>query len=127
MNLRMDSEGSSRTVLLECERQQGRQAVSLSGCQEEGDGKAEEKATPFAMEVASSWMEGGGFRESWKAQGAGESRLGPKPVSPRKSAREGRGLLFPVRTRTQSSQKLLSGKGKGTISLGDNYFPHLLS
>lgn len=120
MNLRMDSEGSSRTVLLECERQQGRQAVSLSGCQEEGDGKAEEKATPFAMEVASSWMDGGG-------DGFGESRLGPKPVSPRKSAREGRGLLFPVRTRTQSSQKLLSGKGKGTISLGDNYFSHLLS
>lgn len=76
MNLRMDSEGSSRTVLLECERQQGRQAVSLSGCQEEGDGKAEEKATPFAMEVASSWMEGGALERAGKPRGLERAGLG---------------------------------------------------
>lgn len=65
MNLRMDSEGSPRTILSECERnQQVRQAVSLGGYQEEGDGKAEEKATPFELEVASGCMAGvEGFRE----------------------------------------------------------------
>lgn len=75
MNLRMDSEGSPRTILSECERnQQGRQAVSLGGYQEEGheegDGKAEEKATPFALEVASGCMAGvEGFRERERGGG----------------------------------------------------------
>lgn len=71
MNLRMDSEGSPRTILSECERnQQVRQAVSLGGYQEEGDGKAEEKATPFALEVASGCMAGvEGFRETERGGG----------------------------------------------------------
>lgn len=50
---------------IRCERnQQGRQAVSLGGYQEEGDEKAEEKAKPFALEVASGCVAGvEGFRE----------------------------------------------------------------